>query len=111
MVGFKANQISSVPVSALPPALRWLILTDNQITELSAELGRCTQLQKLMLAGNRLRSLPQTLTACTRLELLRIAANDPGRLGLRHLILSKLVTGEACRAICVAGPRRMSISP
>ena len=75
MVGFKANQISSVPAAALPSASRWLILTDNQITELPAELGRCTQLQKLMLAGNRLQSLPPTLAACTKLELLRIAAN------------------------------------
>ncbi|MBI5006119.1 MAG: serine/threonine-protein kinase [Nitrosomonadales bacterium] len=75
MVGFKANQIRSVPAAALPSALRWLILTDNQIAELPDELGQCTQLQKLMLSGNRLRSLPQTLAACSRLELLRIAAN------------------------------------
>ncbi len=59
----------------MPSALRWLILTDNQITELPAELGLCTQLQKLMLAGNRLQSLPPSLAACTKLELLRIAAN------------------------------------
>ena len=29
IVGFKANQIQHVPAQALPPQLRWLILTDN----------------------------------------------------------------------------------
>ncbi|EEA01682.1 serine/threonine protein kinase [Burkholderia sp. H160] len=75
MIGFKANRIREVPARALPPRLRWLILTDNEIERLPAELGRCTQLQKLMLAGNRLRALPEELAACTRLELLRLAAN------------------------------------
>lgn len=75
MVGFKANRIRRLPVAALPPALRWLILTDNQLAALPPEIGRCAGLQKLMLAGNRLSSLPPELAACTRLELLRIAAN------------------------------------
>jgi hypothetical protein len=75
MVGFKANRIRHVPGDALPPALRWLILTDNQIEEMSPEIGHCHQLQKLMLAGNRLRALPPELATCSRLELLRIAAN------------------------------------
>jgi hypothetical protein len=76
MVGFKANQISEVPPASLSPALRWLILTDNQITEIPPEIGNCTRLQKLMLAGNRLRSLPREMAACTNLELLRISANQ-----------------------------------
>jgi Protein kinase domain/Leucine rich repeat len=75
MVGFKANQIRTLPGAALTPALRWLILTDNQLEALPPEIGRCTQLQKLMLAGNRLTELPETLANCTNLELLRIAAN------------------------------------
>jgi hypothetical protein len=75
MVGFKANQISVVPAAALPPKLRWLILTDNQIRELPADIGRCTNLQKLMLSGNRLQTLPPELADCRQLELLRIAAN------------------------------------
>ncbi len=75
MIGFRANQIRTVPAAALPPLLRWLVLTDNQISELPAEIGRCTQLQKLMLAGNQLTTLPQEMAECTRLELLRIAAN------------------------------------
>jgi hypothetical protein len=75
MVGFKANCIRTVSAQSLPPALRWLILTDNQIEVLPPEIGACTQLQKLMLAGNRLQTLPVELAACTRLELIRLAAN------------------------------------
>ncbi|MEK0363099.1 leucine-rich repeat-containing protein kinase family protein [Pseudomonas sp. CBC3] len=75
MVGFKANRIRRLPAEALPPKLRWLILTDNQLESLPDEIGRCTQLQKLMLAGNRLQALPEGLSRCINLELLRIAAN------------------------------------
>lgn len=75
MVGFKANQIHTVPSQALPRGLRWLILTDNRLQALPPEIGQCAQLQKLMLAGNRLQALPPELAACTRLELVRIAAN------------------------------------
>jgi len=75
MVGFKANHIRTVPAAALSPSLRWLILTDNQIEELPAGLGRCTRMQKLMLAGNRLQALPQEMAAFEQLELLRISAN------------------------------------
>jgi hypothetical protein len=76
MIGFKANRIAHVPGAALPPLLRWLILTDNCVETLPAELGDCRHLQKLMLAGNRLRALPDALRNCHRLELLRIAANQ-----------------------------------
>nr|BFD43126.1 leucine-rich repeat-containing protein kinase family protein [Pseudomonas sp. FFPRI_1] len=75
MIGFKANRIEHVPAAALPPQLRWLILTDNCISELPEELGNRPLLQKLMLAGNRLSRLPESLSQCHRLELLRIAAN------------------------------------
>ncbi|SHM67475.1 Leucine rich repeat-containing protein [Pseudomonas asturiensis] len=75
IVGFKANQIERVSAAALPPRLRWLILTDNRIESLPDELGRRPDLQKLMLAGNRLQALPSTLADCHRLELIRIAAN------------------------------------
>ena len=75
MVGFKANRIAYVPAAALPPALRWLTLTDNAIGHLPAELGQRPALQKLMLAGNRLQALPDSLQQAHRLELLRISAN------------------------------------
>ena len=76
MLGFKSNRIASVPADALPPRLRWLILTDNQIGELLLELGIFARLQKLMLAGNLLQLLPPEMVNCTRLELLRISANQ-----------------------------------
>jgi hypothetical protein len=75
MIGFKANQINHLSAKALPPKLRWLVLTDNLLQQLPAEIGACANLQKLMLSGNRLRELPDEMGACTRLELLRIAAN------------------------------------
>ncbi|WP_433736091.1 protein kinase [Pseudomonas putida] len=75
MIGFKANRIERVTGEALPPLLRWLILTDNRISELPTELGERPYLQKLMLAGNRLQQLPDSLRHCHRLELIRIAAN------------------------------------
>ncbi|EEF26631.1 leucine-rich repeat-containing protein 2, lrrc2, putative [Ricinus communis] len=76
MVGFKANQIRHVPAAALPPQLRWLVLTDNQIDALPDALGERPQLQKLMLAGNRLRALPASMATLHKLELLRIASNQ-----------------------------------
>jgi Protein tyrosine and serine/threonine kinase/Leucine rich repeat len=75
MVGFKANQINRVPVEALTPTLRWLILTDNRLQSLPSSIGQCTQMQKLMLAGNQLSDLPVELANCSRLELLRLSAN------------------------------------
>ena len=75
MVGFKANRIADVPAAALPPALRWLTLTDNAIGRLPVELGQRPALQKLMLAGNRLQALPDSLQQAHRLELLRVSAN------------------------------------
>lgn len=75
MVGFKSCRLQQVPAAALPARLRWLILTDNQLESLPAELGACSRLQKLMLSGNRLRALPDSLADLHRLELLRIAAN------------------------------------
>ena len=75
MVGFKANRISRLSAEALPQQLRWLILTDNLLEEVPAELGQRPRLQKLMLAGNRLRRLPDEMAGCHKLELLRISAN------------------------------------
>ncbi|TFW31054.1 leucine-rich repeat-containing protein kinase family protein [Duganella callida] len=75
MVGFKANRIRTVPATALPAQLRWLVLTDNAIEQLPEALGERPLLQKLMLAGNRLRALPASMAQLDRLELLRISSN------------------------------------
>ncbi|AOW13956.1 protein kinase [Hydrogenophaga crassostreae] len=75
VVGFKATRIREVGPEALPPLLRWLILTDNAIERLPDALGERPALQKLMLAGNRLQALPDGLANAHRLELLRLSAN------------------------------------
>jgi hypothetical protein len=75
MIGFRNNRITHIAPEALPPLLRWLILTGNQLSALPSELGHRPYLQKLMVAGNRLQALPQELSLCKNLELLRIAAN------------------------------------
>src|SRR5471032_402216 len=76
MIGFKSNQIREVPAAALPPDLRWLILTDNRVEELPAAIGRCALLREL--------------AACSRLELLRIAANRLAELPVWLLDLPRL---------------------
>ena len=76
LVGFKANRIANVSAAALPPKLRWLILTDNAVRTLPTELGQRPALQKLMLAGNQLHNLPASLAGAQRLELIRLAANQ-----------------------------------
>ena len=80
MVGFKACQLTQVPGASLPPALRWLTLTDNAIDHLPPELAQRPALQKLMLAGNRLSALPDGLAGAQRLELVRLSANRFTRL-------------------------------
>jgi hypothetical protein len=75
MVGFKANRIREVSAAAISPGLRWLILTDNQVSSLPDSIGSCARLQKLMLAGNQLADLPEAMRGCVGLELLRISAN------------------------------------
>jgi hypothetical protein len=75
MVGFKANEIREVAPTAISPGLRWLILTDNQVSELPDSIGNCARLLKLMLAGNQLEVLPEAMRGCVGLELLRISAN------------------------------------
>ena len=74
-VGFKSNRIAHIPSRALNPNLRWLILTNNCIAHLPAEIGQCIRMQKLALAGNQLRTLPIELSNCRNLGLLRISAN------------------------------------
>lgn len=75
MIGFRSNAISTISPAALPPLLRWLVLTDNRLTSLPPEIGNCKRLQKLMLSGNLLTSLPGEMAALTGLELLRLASN------------------------------------
>lgn len=76
MVSFKSNQLHSIHPEALSTQLKWLILTDNQITALPSTIGKCTNLQKLMLSGNKIQSIPKEITQCTNLELVRLSSNQ-----------------------------------
>jgi hypothetical protein len=112
MVGFKANRIRTVPPASLPPQLRWLVLTGNEIETLPAELGRRPLLQKLMLAGNRLRALPVELAQCQRLELLRIAANQLTEFPAWLLRLPRLTwLAYAGNPFCAAREQAMADAP
>jgi len=76
MIAFKGNQISEFTENSLPVLTHWLILTDNEITQLPESFGELTQLRKLALAGNKLTTLPQSMKNCQALELVRLSANN-----------------------------------
>ncbi|WP_318457583.1 leucine-rich repeat-containing protein kinase family protein [Photobacterium leiognathi] len=90
MIGFKSNQITTVDETALPEKLRWLILTDNKITQLPDSLGLRPRLQKLALAGNQLTELPATMAQLHNLELIRLSANRLQAFPIQLLDLPKL---------------------
>ncbi|MGB7251602.1 MAG: leucine-rich repeat-containing protein kinase family protein [Phormidesmis sp.] len=75
MLSFKGNNLRAIGDDTLSPVVRWLILTNNQIRSLPADIGRLSKLQKLMLAGNQLTVLPDEMAACQNLELIRLSAN------------------------------------
>jgi hypothetical protein len=75
MLSFKGNQLSEFAEASLPQQLEWLILTDNQLTELPKDFGRYTKLRKVALAGNQLSALPDSMQQCRDLGLLRLALN------------------------------------
>lgn len=76
MVSFKGNQLTDFAEGCLPEQLEWLILTDNQLTELPNDFGRYTQLRKVAMAGNQLSSLPDSMQQCRELGLLRLSLNQ-----------------------------------
>ncbi|MGD1852986.1 MAG: protein kinase [Leptolyngbyaceae cyanobacterium] len=76
MISFKSNKIKTIGETALSPNIRWLILTNNQLTSLPRSMGNLTKLQKCMLAGNQLQTLPDEMASCKSLELIRLAANQ-----------------------------------
>lgn len=75
MVSFKNNAIAHIEPNALSAQIRWLILTNNNLTSLPDSIGNLHKLQKCMLAGNGLTVVPRALLDCERLELIRLSAN------------------------------------
>ena len=121
-----------MPAAALPPPLRWLILTDNQIEALPAALGqlhaaaeadaggqppavRCRTrwppadaLELLRISANRLDALPDWLLSLPRLAWLAFAGN-PVRRGARSTRRSPRSPAAAhrlARALAAAQARR-----
>ena len=76
MVSFKGNQLTEFAEETLPASLEWLILTDNQLTQLPSDFGRYTKLRKVAMAGNQLSSLPDSMQHCRDLGLLRLSLNQ-----------------------------------
>ncbi|MBY0417953.1 MAG: protein kinase [Pararheinheimera sp.] len=76
MVSFKGNQLTDFAEGSLPGQLEWLILTDNQLTQLPNDFGRYTKLRKVAMAGNQLSSLPDSMQQCRDLGLLRLSLNQ-----------------------------------
>jgi Leucine-rich repeat (LRR) protein len=52
MVAFRGYGMTTISEEALPPQLRWLILTNNLIESLPRSVGQWRRLHKVMLAGN-----------------------------------------------------------
>ncbi|KKY31021.1 putative serine threonine protein kinase [Diaporthe ampelina] len=75
MVAFRGNGMTVIPEGSLPPQLRWLILTDNELSSLPKSIAECDRLQKCMLAGNHLQTLPDEMQHCKKLGLLRLSSN------------------------------------
>jgi hypothetical protein len=76
MVAFRGNHMTEIPENSFPRKLRWLILTNNEISSIPASIGQCHRLQKCMLAGNRLTGLPAEMAHCRKLALLRLSSNQ-----------------------------------
>ncbi len=106
MIGFKSNNIHTIPEGSFPETLQWLILTNNCIEHLPASIGKCTLLQKVALAGNKLTQLPPEMANCRNLGLLRISANNLKELPQWLLTLPKLAwlaySGNPCTDTLIA---------
>jgi hypothetical protein len=73
---FTACHVSQFGDGVLPPSIRGITLTNNQLTTLPASIGSYQKLEKLTLAGNQLKALPHALLDCPNLVMLRAAVND-----------------------------------
>ena len=57
-------------------ALRWLNLSDNQLTSVPAEIGQLTSLEELYLDDNKLTSVPAEIGQLASLQLLNLSDNQ-----------------------------------
>jgi hypothetical protein len=75
MLSFKSNRIHTIHMNSLSSSIGWLILTDNQITNIPSSIGKLTGLRKLMLANNCISNIPEEIQQCQELQLIRLSCN------------------------------------
>jgi Leucine-rich repeat (LRR) protein len=88
IIGLANNRIVSWSVGMLPTSMEWIMLTNNSLATLPADLSSLCNLRKLAMSGNRLGSLgalraldgtsPSLSPSLPKLELVRFAGNALG---------------------------------
>ena len=84
IIGLANNRIVSWSVGMLPTSMEWIMLTNNSLATLPADLSSLCNLRKLAMSGNRLgslgalRALDGTSPSLPKLELVRFAGNALG---------------------------------
>jgi tRNA A-37 threonylcarbamoyl transferase component Bud32 len=91
IIGLANNRIVSWSAGALPTSTEWIMLTNNSLVTLPADVSSLCNLRKLAVSGNRLCSLgalraPDGTSPLAKLELVRFAGNS-------------LNTTEACNVL------------
>ena len=91
VLSLRGNLITNLSSSNLPTAtLEWLILTNNRIQTIDANIKELKLLKKLMLSHNNISEIPDELGLCHNLELIRLADNNILSVPAPVLELSKL---------------------
>jgi Leucine-rich repeat (LRR) protein len=75
VLGLQNNLLHKIESGVLPPNLRQLLLSSNQLTQLLPWLPEATLLRRLTLSNNSLSELPPDISQLTALEYLRLAGN------------------------------------
>ncbi|GAB5362452.1 hypothetical protein AAMO2058_000798200 [Amorphochlora amoebiformis] len=74
MLSLMRNKLKKLDCTDLPQDMQWMIMTDNQISEVTS-IGRLKKLQKCMFSHNNLHKFPEDVKECTSLQMLRLANN------------------------------------
>ena len=90
VLSLRSNLIQELSATHLPSQLVWLILTNNKIGNINANINGLKFLRKLMLSHNEIESIPVELGACKDLELVRLANNNISTIPREVLTLPKL---------------------
>ncbi|KAK4142693.1 uncharacterized protein C8A04DRAFT_38077 [Dichotomopilus funicola] len=115
---FRNNGMEYIPEDALPPRLRCIILTGNQLTAIPPSIGHCGALEQCFLTDNQLQDLPTELARCKRLTTLRVSSNRLSKFPLWLQALPELAyvsfSSNPCAALLTNGahaPRGLATIP